>query len=130
MSREEIYKEMEEVFGFVPSMFKPVPDYSLEPEWELFKRYQLEEGPIPYKYRELMGVAISGTIRCKYCAFYHTEMAKLHGATDAEIEDALHFAKMMAGWSTYINGLQMDFDQFKGEVVRACEHVRSAAVGH
>ena len=30
MSREEIYKEMEEKFGLVPSMFKAVPDSSLE----------------------------------------------------------------------------------------------------
>ncbi len=38
MSREEIYKEMEEKFGLVPSMFKAVPDSSLEHEWELFNR--------------------------------------------------------------------------------------------
>jgi hypothetical protein len=52
-------------------------------------------------------------------------VAKLNGATDAEIEDAVHYAKSSAGWSTYINGLQLDYDQFKQEVLQACEHVRS-----
>jgi hypothetical protein len=52
-------------------------------------------------------------------------VAKLNGATDAEIEDAVHFAKSSAGWSTYINGLQLDYDQFKAEVLQACEHVRA-----
>lgn len=30
MSREKIYKETEEMFGLVPSMFKEMPDSSLE----------------------------------------------------------------------------------------------------
>jgi len=124
MSRQEVYREIEEVFGLVPSMFRAVPDSSLEAEWELFKRVQLEDGPIPAKYRELIGVAISGITKCRYCAFYHTELAKLHGATEAEIEDAVHYAKSSAGWSAYINGLQLDYDEFKAEVLQACEHVR------
>ena len=63
MSRQEIYKEIEEMFGLVPSMFKVVPDSSLELEWQLFKRVQFEEGPIPNKYRELIGVALSAIDR-------------------------------------------------------------------
>ncbi len=124
MKREEVYKEIKETFGLVPGFFKLVPDSSLKLEWDLFKRVQMEEGPIPNKYRELIGVAIAATTRCRYCAVYHTEVAKLNGATDAEIEDAVHFAKSQAGWSTYINGMQVDYDQFKSEVLRACEHVR------
>jgi len=125
MSREEIYKEIEQMFGLVPSMFKAVPDSSLELEWKLFKRVQFDEGPIPNKYRELIGVAISAVSKCRYCALYHTEVARLYGATDAEIEDAVHYAKSSAGWSTYINGIQLDYDQFQEEIRRACEHVRA-----
>jgi AhpD family alkylhydroperoxidase len=125
MKRKDVYKEMEGMLGLVPSMFKTIPDSSLELEWELFKRVQFEEGPIPNKYRELIGVAISAVTKCRYCSFFHTEIAKLNGATDAEIEDAVHFAKSSAGWSTYINGLQLDFEKFKKEVLKACEHARS-----
>lgn len=125
MSREEIYREIEQMFGLVPSMFKAVPDSSLELEWKLFKRVQFDEGPIPNKYRELIGVAISAVSKCRYCALYHTEVARLYGATDAEIEDAVHYAKSSAGWSTYINGIQLDYDQFQEEIRRACEHVRA-----
>jgi len=89
------------------------------------KRIQFDEGPIPNKYRELMGIGISAVTRCKYCAFFHTEMAKLYGATKEEIEDAVHYAKSSAGWSTYLNGLQFDYDEFKNEILQACEHVRS-----
>jgi AhpD family alkylhydroperoxidase len=125
MTREQVYKEIEEVLGVVPSMFKKVPDSSLELEWQLFKRIQLEEGPISNKYRELIGLAISALTKCRYCSFFHTEMAKLNGATQAEIEDAVHYAKATIGWSAYINGLQLDYDQFKAEILQACEHARS-----
>lgn len=127
MTRQEIYSEMEEMFGLVPSMFKSIPDSSLELEWKLFKRVQFEEGPIPNKYRELIGVAISAISKCRYCTYFHTQIAKLNGATDEEIEDAVHYAKSSAGWSTYINGLQVDYDQFKAEIDAACEHVREQA---
>jgi len=129
MSRKDVYKQIEEVFGLVPGFFKYVPDSSLELEWDLFKRVQLEEGAIPNKYRELIGVAIAATTKCRYCALFHTELAKVNGATDAEIEDAVHYAKSVGGWSTYINGIQIDYEQFKSEVHQACEHARSVHAG-
>lgn len=125
MTKQDVYRQMEETLGVVPSFFKSVPESSLEMEWQLFQQVQMAEGAIPNKYRELIGIAISAVTRCRYCAFFHTEMAKLNGATEAEIEDAVHFAKSSAGWSAYINGMQTDFEQFKGEVLQACKHVRS-----
>jgi AhpD family alkylhydroperoxidase len=125
MNRQEVYKDIEGMFGFVPSFLKAVPDSSLELEWKLMKRVQFDEGPIPNKYRELIGLATAAVMKCRYCALFHTEVAKLNGATDAEIEDAVHFAKSSAGWSTYLNGLQIDYDQFRDEVKRAADYVRS-----
>lgn len=128
MSKKEVFNEMEQMFGLVPSMFKAVPESTIELEWELFKRVHLEEGPIPNKYRELIGVAISAISKCRYCVYFHTELAKLNGATEEEIEDALHFTKSSAGWSAYVNGLQLDFDEFAKETDQVCEHVRSTMV--
>ncbi len=122
--RKEIYKEMEDKFGLVPSFFKSIPDSSLEHEWELFKAVQLDDTAIPNKYKELIGVALSSAIRCSYCSLFHTEMAKLNGATDQEIEEAVHYAKSSAGWSTYINGMQIDYNEFKKEVRKACDYVK------
>lgn len=125
MTREEVYKDIEATFGIVPSFLKAIPDSSLELEWRLMKTVQLMEGPIPNKYRELIGIGIAAATKCRYCALFHTEAAKLNGATDAEIEDAIHFAKSSAGWSAYINGLQMDFGLFKDEVRQMVNYVRT-----
>lgn len=129
MDREHIYGEMREVFGLVPSFFKLVPDATLELEWRLFKQVQLETGAIPNKYRELIGLAVSAVSKCRYCVLYHTELARLNGATDAEIEDAVHYAKSSIGWSAYLNGLQVDYDTFTEEVRSACEYARRKQAG-
>ncbi len=123
-TREQIYNEMKETFGLVPSFLKTIPDATLENEWELFKKIQVEPGAIPNKYRELIGLGLSAVSKCRYCTLFHTEMAKLFGATDMEIEEAVHYAKSSAGWSAYLNGMQVDYEQFKDELRRAGEHAR------
>lgn len=125
MSKLEVFNEIEQMFGLVPAMFKALPESSVELEWQLFKRVQMDEGPIPNKYRELIGVAISAISKCRYCSYFHTELAKLNGATDAEIEDAIHFAKSSAGWSAYVNGLQLSYEEFVKEVDMVCDHVKA-----
>jgi AhpD family alkylhydroperoxidase len=124
MTKKEVFQEIEKTLGLVPTFFKMVPDRSLELEWNLFKTLQLEESPIPNKYRELIGVAISAVTKCKYCSFFHTEVAKLFGASDEEIEDAVHYAKSSAGWSAYLNGLQLDYEQFKKELLQSVEYIK------
>lgn len=124
--KEEVYKEIESILGIVPSFFKLIPERSLESEWNLFKTIQLEESPIPNKYKELIGIAVSAVTKCKYCLFFHTEVAKLFGATEEEIEDAVHYAKASAGWSTYLNGMQVDYEKFTAELLESIEYIKNA----
>lgn len=123
MSREEVNNEITEMLGIVPSMFKSIPDATLEEEWTLFKKVALSEGAVPNKYQELIGLGISAVTKCKYCVYFHTEIAKLFGATDEEIETAIHYAKHTAGWSAYVNGVQLDFNEFKEEIQQVVAHV-------
>lgn len=125
MTKKEVYEDIEQMFGIVPSFMRNVPESTVELEWNLFKKVAIEESKIPSKYKELMGLAIASVTKCKYCTYFHTELAKLFGATDEEIEETVHFAKNTAGWSAYINGLQIDYDEFKNETDQACDHVRS-----
>lgn len=125
MDRMMIYREIESTLGVVPAMFKAVPDSTLELEWKLFKRTQVEEGAIPNKYRELIGLAVAASSKSPYCTLFHKEAARLNGATEAEIEETLHCAKESAGWGTYVNGLQPDFNEFRREVQQTCDFLRS-----
>ena len=116
MSLEDILREIKETLGLVPKFFEGLPDWDLEYEWGIFKRIELGETVIPNKYKELIGVGIAAATRCRYCSLFHTEAAKLFGATDAEIQDALLVAKNSLGWTTYLNGSQYDYDLFKREL--------------
>ena len=40
------------------------------------------------KLRELIGTALSALASCPHCAFYHSQLARVNGATEGEIEDA------------------------------------------
>ena len=125
MTRKQIQDEIKKTLGVVPTMFNQLPDSTLELEWNLFKVSQVAECPIPNKYRELIGLGIASAIRCPYCTFFHTEMAKLNGATPQEIEDACHVAKSSAGWSTYISGTQIDLNTFKKEIQQIVEYQKA-----
>ncbi len=125
MTRKEVYAEIEQMFGLVPTFFKAIPDNSLGLEWQLMKTVQFEEGAIPNKYRELIGLGIAATTKCRYCVLFHTEAARLFGASEAEIEDAVHYAKSSAGWSAWLNGYGFEYDTFKKEVQQMVKHARN-----
>ena len=122
-ARAVVEAEVKETLGLVPSFFSRIPDEYLDFEWEIFKRIELGETLIPNKYKELMGVALHSETKCSYCTLFHTEAAKLFGATDEEIQEAVHYAKMSLGWSAYLNGIRQDYDQFADELARIGEHL-------
>jgi len=77
-----IREEMKQMLGQVPGWVGAMPDAALPGFWSMMRDFQLAETAIPNKYKELIGLAVSGATRCRYCALFHTEAAKLFGATD------------------------------------------------
>ncbi len=124
-NRTEVLADIEETLGFVPEWLALIPDHSIESEWSQMKDWEMADTAIPSKYKQLMGLAVAANMQCDYCVAFHTEGARLHGATDAEIEEACRMAKMTTGWSSYLKGLQIDVAQFKQDVNRICEHSRA-----
>lgn len=127
MTRSDVEADIRETLGHVMSMFDAVPDSILEYEWNSMKTFQLGETAIPNKYKELIGLAVSGATRCRYCAYFHTEAARLFGATEEEIAEAAIMAKQTMGWSSYLNSMQVDYDAFVAEVDRVVQYVTEHA---
>ena len=125
MARADVHREMKEMFGEVIGFIDLVPDDFVDSEWDLIKRLQFGETLIPNKYKELIGLGVSAATRCRYCVLFHTEAAKLFGATDAEVEEAAHYVKTVIGWSTYINAMQVDYDEFAAQTARVVDHVKA-----
>jgi AhpD family alkylhydroperoxidase len=116
---------MEAAMGSVPGFFKAYPQSEIGGAWELFKSLEMSPSTaIPPKYKELIGLGVAAQIPCEYCVYTHTEFAKLNGATDDEIKQALAMASLTRFWSTYLNGLQQDETAFKAEVAKAVEAMK------
>jgi AhpD family alkylhydroperoxidase len=115
-TKANVYKEVENMFGIVPTWVKQMPDSAIEGFWSIMRDFNLAETKIPNKYKELIGLGVAGATRCRYCALFHTEAARLNGATDEEIAEA----SMMAGHtmmaSTFLNAQQVDYDVFRREM--------------
>lgn len=56
-----------------------------------------QEGAIPTKYKELLGLVASAVLRCGDCVAYHVVRAKEEGATKEEIAEALSVALVVGG---------------------------------
>jgi AhpD family alkylhydroperoxidase len=104
--KAEIRAEIQKTFGAVPSWVEEMPDSALEGFWTMMRDFQLGETVIPNKWKELIGLGVSGATRCRYCALFHTEAAKLFGATDQEIAEAAMMASHTMAASTFLNAMQ------------------------
>lgn len=56
-----------------------------------------EEGAIPVKYKEMMGLVGSMVLRCNDCIFYHLDRCVQEGATREELHEAMNIALIIGG---------------------------------
>ena len=116
-SAQATYKDIEATLGSVPSFFKAFPEAGVSGAWAEFKSVQLNpKTELNGKTKELVGLAVAAQIPCQYCIYFHTAAAKANGATDEEIREAVAMAAIVRHWSTVLNGMQVDYPQFKQEV--------------
>jgi len=118
--------DIEGTLGFVPGFFKSYPEVALAPAWKGFKGLWLSQTQVAPKYKELIGLAVASQIPCRFCIVAHTELARLNGATDTEIEEAVGMAAATRFWSTYLNGSMTDEATFKKETDQIVSRFRKA----
>jgi AhpD family alkylhydroperoxidase len=61
-------------------------------------------------------LAVASQIPCIYCIYFHTESAKMYGATDEEIKEAIAQGASTRHWSIILQGNEVDYEAFKKEV--------------
>jgi AhpD family alkylhydroperoxidase len=133
MDRQEVLEDVRGTFGDVPEFIKELPDNVIGEIWGLIKKVQLSDGALPRKQKTLIGLAVAATRSCRYCVYFMTEAAKVSGATEAEIHEAILSGGMVNLMSTHLNGLQLDFEHFKKQTDGIMENLHKrvpAGVGH
>lgn len=126
--RGQLEQEIQVAFGLVPEWTKSIPDSALEGFWKTMSGFQLAETALPNKYKELIGLAVSGATRCRYCQLFHVEAARLFGATEAEINEACMMSAHTMSASTFLNAVGVDYDQFRRETLKIIAYVKAQPV--
>src|SRR5437868_5461179 len=112
----------------VPSFIGKFPEGGLAGAWRMTKSIQLNPATaLSGKAKELIGLAVAAQVPCKYCVFFHTEAAKLNGASDSEIREALACAAGTRMFSTVLNGNQVDLAGFRKETDSIVRYVKRSA---
>ena len=118
--------DIQKTFGFQPQFLLRFPDAALPGAWDEMKSLQLNPSTaLSGKQKELVGLAVAAQVPCRFCVIAHTEFAKLNGASDAEIKEAIGMASVTRNLSTMLNGMQVDETQFRKDVDRLVKNVTS-----
>lgn len=122
---QKTYDDIRKNLGQVPTFVKAFPEESLPAVWEEMKSVQMSASTVlPPKVKELIGLAVAAQIPCQYCTYFHTESAKLNGATEGEIKEAVLMSGAERHWGTFVSGLQYKEEDFRKEVDKMVTHMR------
>jgi AhpD family alkylhydroperoxidase len=113
--------------GFVPQFMLKMPEEAVPGVWEELKTLQLNPNTaLSGRTKELIGLGVAAQVPCHYCIYAHTEFAKLNGASQREIGEAVAMAAITRHWSTFLNGIQTDEAKFRGEVAKLVANAKAA----
>ena len=113
----DLRKEIEEMFGMLPTFALVVPPAAMRIWWAALKDFQMsDKTALDGKTKELIGLGVSSQIPCHYCVWSDTKAAREAGASDEEIAEAVAMAALTRHWSTFLNGMAVDFDQYKADL--------------
>jgi AhpD family alkylhydroperoxidase len=127
-SAAQATSEIQRTLGFVPRFIARVPRALLPGWWDQTKGLEMNpKTALSGKTKELLGLAVAAQIPCDACVLFHTEMARLNGASDQEIQEAIGMAALTRFGSTLIHGLQIDRDAYRQDVDRLVKNAREAA---
>jgi AhpD family alkylhydroperoxidase len=121
-------KDVSQTLGYVPEFLKRFPDVARAGAWRTMKEVQMNpKSAVSGKNKELIGLAVAAQVPCKYCVVAHTEFAKLNGATDAEINEAVAMGAFTRQMSTLLNGGRTDEAQFNRDIAHLLSNAKAAA---
>jgi AhpD family alkylhydroperoxidase len=119
--------DIKQSFGFVPQFLRSYPPAALAGAWTEFRDVQLNpKTALGGKDKSLVGLAVAAQIPCRYCVHADTEFAKLQGASNQELSEAVAVAALVRHWSTLVNGLEVDEMSFRKDIDRLVQSARKA----
>jgi AhpD family alkylhydroperoxidase len=118
--------DIQQTFGFVPDFLRSVPEAALPGAWREMKDVKLGATALPAKVKSLISLAVASQVPSRPCVVAETEFAKLGGANEQEIGEAVGMAALTRNLSTLLNGQQIDEAAFRADIDRLVAGVKAA----
>lgn len=126
---QDIRQELEQSFGIVPSFARALPPTELRLWWSAVRDFQMsDKTALPNKVKELIGLGVAAQIPCQYCIIFHTEAARLNGASEQELQEAIFMSSLTRQGSTVLNGVMLDVPTFQEEMRQIVDYLKTG--GH
>jgi AhpD family alkylhydroperoxidase len=120
-------EDIRQNFGFVPAFIKRFPAEGLPGAWLAMKNVEMNPATkLSGKHKSLIALAVASQVPCKYCIIADTEFAKLEGASEREITEAVAMGALVRQWSTILNGVQADEAQYRKDIDRLVAGAKQA----
>jgi AhpD family alkylhydroperoxidase len=118
--------EIERALGFAPTFVRRMPRALLPGWWEQSKALEMNPATaLSGKTKELISLGVAAQIPCENCVYFHTEMARLNGATEQEIQEAVGMAALTRFGSTIMHGVQVDPATNRQDVDRVVKNAQA-----
>lgn len=115
----QVYDDIKQTLGMVPTFMKEYPAEGIAGAWEEFKGIQLSPNTaLDGKTKELIGLAVSAQIPCRYCIYFHKKALAFHGAKPEDIKLAIAIAGFTRKWSANLYGNLYDAEVFRKDIDR------------
>jgi AhpD family alkylhydroperoxidase len=104
------------LLGTPPPFLSAYPAAALPGAWRELDAMQMSgDTALQARVKELIGLAVAAQIPCRYCSYAHTKAAKLNGASEQQVQEALAMAALTRQWSTWLHGMQIDEVAFRAD---------------
>ena len=108
-----LYDEIKASFGMVPNFFKA--QAALDPEWAAanwnrVKVIMLKNGALDRKTKEIIAMVVSLLNHCQYCHLAHKTMARMCGAKEEELQEAVMVMELFQSFTAIADSLEVPCD--------------------
>jgi AhpD family alkylhydroperoxidase len=116
-------ESIKQAFGFVPEFMKKIPPDAAAGAWLQMRDIEMSPTALPGKTKTLISLAVSAQVPCRYCVVADTEFARLEGASEQELSEAVTMAGIARSFGAMIDGLQVDEATFRRDFDRMTPNV-------
>lgn len=112
---KDIYEDIKSQLwiDFVPNLYKvmaSIPNY-LDANWNKVKTVMVEEGKLDRLTKEIIAVAVSAVLGCRYWLSVHTSAVQKLGLDDEAILELMAVVDLFSGFNKLMDGLQVEQDE-------------------